>query len=1114
MRFWKLLPLLATSLCFAAQSDRVAGTIDANQMVRLSGHLHRKALPQYDQGRLPSSSPISQVMLLTLPTASQQQALRRLVAEQQDPRSPNFHKWITPQQYADRFGLSQNDVQKITAWLKSQGLHVDNVANGRNWIVFSGTTAQVESAFRTELHRYNVDGETHFANSIMPSVPASIAGITTGIRGLDDFRPKSSATKKSVAAAQKARPDYYSSNFNAQFVAPGDIETIYDLTPLYNANPKIDGTGQKLVIAGQTDVYLADLNNFRSGFGLPAISGCTTDANGVITSCATSTTSNFQYVLVNGVDPGVSPNGDVTEADLDLEWSAATAPGAQIIYVNSGNVFNSYYDAIDNNRAPVISLSYGAPCEFDDNFVSADETELTKANSFGITFVNSSGDSGSASCDGPTNSSTANLAVGGLAVSYPASSPEVTAVGGTAIDFTTGFSSTYWTTSNGTNGGTAQNPPLPETSWNDDVELGIAFPGSFGNPQSVQQTFAIVQSGGGASNCSVQTSNNLSCVSGFPKPSWQTVTIPGVTSPTRFVPDVSLLGSPNFPGYIFCTPLDQWISSTSTASSCAPGGTGGITAALALTDPGNSNQPSPTIVGGTSASAPVFAGIVVLLNQYLGGNGLGNINPMLYSLAKTPANGAFHPVTTGDNIVYCEGATPSGFPAAYLCPGAVGTTGTIGFQASNADTVTGYNLVTGLGSIDADALALAWAAARPATTTAVTTPSSSVNQGTSVTFTATVAPSTATGTVSFFNNGSTTALATSTLSGGTATYTTTTLPVGTDSVTASYNGDGYNNVSTSVSPAVVTVIAPYSMSASPMSLTVPAGQTATHTITVTPTAGFTGTVNFGTPAGCTAGVPAGALCTFTNPNNPSNPTTVTLDGNPAHPMAITLTISTAANMTLPSGAQAITVSGTSGTTTVNTTVNLTVNATNQSFMLTTTAATFPVAVGATAMVNVTVANPSGGGGTPLPFVGATTALPLTYTCSSTPPLSTLEISCQISPGNGQPTNVTAVTISLVTTPKTAQLTPFGGRRIFYAMLLPGLFGIVFAAGSRTRGARLLCLIVVLGFSTLWMGACGGSSNNVQKNPGTPPGMYPVTINATTGGANPLTFSLPITLNVQ
>src|SRR6266851_3780485 len=149
MRSWKYLALfLASTLSFAAQSDRIAGTIDSGQMVTLPGNIHRKALPQYDQGRVPSSFQMHEVTLLTLPTPSQQKALRQLVADQLDPRSPYFHKWITPEQYADRFGLSQNDVQKISTWLKSQGLRVDSVARGRNWIVFSGNAAQVENAFR------------------------------------------------------------------------------------------------------------------------------------------------------------------------------------------------------------------------------------------------------------------------------------------------------------------------------------------------------------------------------------------------------------------------------------------------------------------------------------------------------------------------------------------------------------------------------------------------------------------------------------------------------------------------------------------------------------------------------------------------------------------------------------------------------------------------------------------------------------------------------------------------------------------------------------------------------------------------------------------------------
>jgi hypothetical protein len=143
-------------------------------------------------------------------------------------------------------------------------------------------------------------------------------------------------------------------------------------------------------------------------------------------------------------------------------------------------------------------------------------------------------------------------------------------------------------------------------------------------------------------------------------------------------------------------------------------------------------------------------------------------------------------------------------------------------------------------------------------------------------------------------------------------------------------------------------------------------------------------------------------------------------------------------------------------------------------------------------------------------------LQLTYSCTGSPPLTTAEISCTISPGNGQPTNAIAVTVSLATTAPTAQLhPPLGRSRFFYALLLPGLFGFVFVAGSRTRGIRLLSLIVVLGFSTLWLGACGGSSTNTHPtNPGTPKGTYTVTIGATTGGSTPITNSnAPFTIQL-
>ena len=704
-----LFAALSSSLIYAATPDRISGALTSGRTVALRGSVHRRAVPEFDQGPVDPAMRMGTITLMTSRTAAQQKAINRLLAQQQDRRSANYHKWLTPEQYADRFGLSQNDMQNMAAWLKSKGFSMIQPARGRNWISFTGTAAQVESAFGTEIHHFNVNGELHYANASSPVVPAALAGVVTGMRGLHDFLPRPRGVHRNVGL----RP-YYNSSAFGDLVAPGDIAAIYDIQTLYDAG--IDGSGQKLAVMGQTDVYLADITDFRTGFGLSAIT-CTTNSSGVITSCDDP---HFKYVL-GGADPGVrSTTGDVSEADLDIEWSGAVARGAQIVYVNASDTFTSFYYAIDNNVAPVISLSYGF-CEFDDNFVldssgnpiaNGDEAELQKASLAGITFVNSSGDSGAAECDFSNTVSATNQATQGLAVSYPASSPQVTGVGGTAIPLAN-FTSQFWQQTNTANGGSATGY-VPEQVWNDDAEIaqfcqgqtsgqGFTFcqqggstpvPGwvAINSAAKAQQDIGISSTGGGASNCAIQTADNSSCVSGFPQPSWQTVTLSGQGS-VRFSPDVSFLATPNFPGYIFCTQLSE-LGDSGSGSACA----GGITSAL--------NLNSPPLIGGTSASAPVFAGMVTLLNQYLAANGgLGNVNPMLYSLAVTPSNGAFNPVTTGDNTVQCVAGEPSVQPAALRCP----STGVLGFQASNADTTTGFNLVAGLGSVNANHLAVAWA---------------------------------------------------------------------------------------------------------------------------------------------------------------------------------------------------------------------------------------------------------------------------------------------------------------------------------------------------------------------------------------------------------------------
>jgi len=1008
-----LVALLATlsTLTFAVTPDRISGNLATGRVVVLRGNVHHKALPQFDRGLADPSLRLGSMKLLLSPTPSQIKALQALLVQQQDPKSPNYHKWLTPQQWADRFGVSPNDIAKITAWLKSQGFTVGAVANGRNWITFSGTAAQVQAAFGAPIHRYEVNGEMHLANATAPQIPSSLAGIVSGIHGLNDFRLKPRAIRRNLVADYNA-----GSNFPV-LVAPGDISTIYGISALYNASTPIDGTGQKLAIIGQTDIFLSDLNNFRSGFGLSSIS-CTTTTTGTVGVISACNDAHFKYVFVNDsttVDPLTPLSGDLSEADLDVEWSGATARNAQLIYVNApyvqltngftGGVWDAWYWAVDNKLAPVISMSYGL-CEFFDNYVLdptsgaplADELELMKANSEGITFVNSSGDFGAAECDSNNSLTAQGLATEGIAVGYPASSPEVTGVGGTAIPWQEVIgsnASTYWGATNGTDGGTliASAGQIPEQAWNDDDEIGQfcvqnpsnAFCSNNGisSALTAQEVIGVSSTGGGPSNCAKQNTSFSSCVSGFPQPSWQTVTIAG-QSAARFTPDVSLLATPNFPGYIFCTQLSE-LNVAGTGSSCASGIS-------------NSVNNYTSIIGGTSASAPVFAGIVTLLNQYLAGPsspGLGNINGMLYSLAKTTSNGAFHPVTSSSNLVYCVPNTPSSMPVSLQCPAG----GVLGFLGSNADSTTSYNLVTGLGSVDANKLAIAWTATRSATSITISPSASQAVLTQNVTFTATLtATATALGNISFYNNGSTSPLGTVALtsaSNGILTFSTTSLPSGTNNITAVYAGDGNNNPSTTATAATVTVI--------------------------TPT--FTLSSNVG--AGGTLSVTRG----------------------------------------------------------INGTLNLTVASTD-------------------GFITSTGGN-------------SQTVLPVTYTCSGLPS----ESLCTFSPSSS--TNSTTPTLSISTTAPTAKLQrPLDrGNRIFYAMLLPGLMGIVFTFSSRKRtmrGVRFLSLMLVLGCSTIWMASCGGSSGSGggSHNAGTPPGNYSVTVTGTPSGGSVAAASTTFTLAVQ
>jgi uncharacterized protein (TIGR03437 family) len=418
------------------------------------------------------------------PSSSQARSLQQLLAGQQDPSSANYHKWLSPEQYADQFGVSRNDMNRITAWLQSQGLLVKRVARSRTWIQFSGSAGQVEAALHTQIDQSVENGAVHYANVSDPSVPAALAGMVRGFFGLHDFRLRPLYARRMSPA--------YTGGAEGHEIVPDDFATLYDIARLYAAG--IDGTGQKLAIIGQTDIVLSDIAAFRSMYGLPA--------------------NTIQQMLASD-DPGIS-QGDIVEADLDLEWSGAVARNATIIYVNSDDVNVSLTNAIDEAYAPVISMSYGL-CE------NADLVDLTiyqslalQANSEGITWLNSAGDTGAGDCEDED----AVIAQDGLAVDAPGSVPEVTSMGGS--EFNEG-SGNYWSTTNSATGASAISY-IPERVWND-TGIGYGLQGGAG--------------GGGTSIF-------------FPKPVWQTG--PGVPGNSfRSVPDLSIAASPNHDGYFVFT---------------------------------------------------------------------------------------------------------------------------------------------------------------------------------------------------------------------------------------------------------------------------------------------------------------------------------------------------------------------------------------------------------------------------------------------------------------------------------------------------------------------------------------------------------------------------------
>ena len=699
---WAVALALTFSPLFAQQvkrvSPRITEDIDESKLATLPGNTHPLALAEYDQGAAPRGLPMERMLLLLSRSPEQEAALRQLMEEQQDSSSANYHQWLTPEQFGDQFGAAPEDIERVTGWLSSQGFRVDRVSNGRGLIEFSGTAGEVERALHTQIHSYLVHGEQHWANAQEPRIPAALSPAVAGIVSLHNFassamrRGSGTAVKEAASArwtAASPRPRYTTRSYDESdyVVAPYDFATIYNVLPLWSAG--IDGTGQSIAIVARSNISLADVENFRSIFGLPA---------------------RDPIITLNGADPGLNA-GDEGEAVADAEWSGAVAKGATInLVVSKSTTASDGVDLsaeyiVDKNLAPVLSSSYGT-CE---SGMTAGEKQLypslwQQAASQGITVVVASGDGGSAYCDLGQP-----FTVRGLQVDGMASTPYDVAVGGTDFDDVLDqTASAYWNAANNPATLASAKSYVPEMTWNDScagpqvlIFLGHYFTDTSAEAlcndplaQGIIIDLLDVEAGGGGVS------------STYVKPSWQSGVTGIPADGQRDLPDLSLFAGDGLLSHYYAgCQADQ-------GGTCNPSGPNGLVV---------------TVDGGTSSSAQNFAGIMAMVVQKVGSR-QGLANPTLYKLASNQyGNSAnsqacntsfsiaagnscvFYDVTSGTNEVPCLYGTMNCYLTNPLDTyGLLSTSSTSLVPAYSAGP--GYDLATGLGSVNVTNLVNRWSA--------------------------------------------------------------------------------------------------------------------------------------------------------------------------------------------------------------------------------------------------------------------------------------------------------------------------------------------------------------------------------------------------------------------
>jgi subtilase family serine protease len=694
--------------------------IDESKLITLQGNTRPEATAANDRGAVSPDFAMNHMLLQLKRSPQKEAALKQYIDELQDPKSPNFHKWLTPDQFAAQYGVAQADVDTVSAWLEKQGFKVNGSQSSGLTVEFSGTAGQVHGAFHTEIHNLLVDGATRFANMSDPQIPSALSPVLAGVVSLHNFHPKPQMVHK--------HPQYTYTTSNGTFhaLAAGDIATIYNLTPLFNAG--YSGKGQTIMVLEDTYLYsTADWTLFRKTFGLARPYPSATLSQVSPTGAITCTNPGFQG---SPNDPGY---GDDGEAAIDVEWATAAAPNAAIVLAacEDTSAFGGLIALENTLNGPaaklpsVVSISYGE-AEASNGAAAnlAYSNAYQQAVAEGVSIFVSSGDEDAASADN------GNVATHGIGISGFASTPYNVAVGGLDFGYTADFvdPATYWSSTNSNTYSSALSY-IQEIPWNDSCGSALLaqFFGTIGvtqtsDPLSLCNSTVGKEDGfqnaiggsGGPSGCATGTPSSRGIVSGtcagYAKPTYQSGLFGNPADGVRDIPDVSLFASNGFwdAYYVVC-----WSNPDTN-----PEVGGGFTC---------NGAPSEWAgFGGTSVSSPIMAGIQALVNQKTGSR-WGNPNTTYYALAKTEYGNAgssscnsttvskvgnsciFYDVTQGDNVAACKAGRTGALTNCYTGGQAVGLLSTSNSVELPAYlTNVGWDFATGIGSVNAYNLVMNW----------------------------------------------------------------------------------------------------------------------------------------------------------------------------------------------------------------------------------------------------------------------------------------------------------------------------------------------------------------------------------------------------------------------